>query len=182
MKQVEENTEEIVHSLLYILNKLGKPTGFHKIFKILYFANQKHLIKFGAPIHYEKYIKMDNGPVPSIAYDIFNSLKDKGALVSQKDYFSSYFKLSDNHYVNALIAADLDFLSEFEISMLDESIEENKELSFLKLKAKSHDFAWENTQSNGEINKLNIAKAAGASEEMVRYLSSHLENTYAKFE
>lgn len=182
MKQIEENTEEIVHSLLYILNKLGKPTDFHKIFKILYFANQKHLIKFGAPIHFEKYIKMENGPVPSIAYDIFKALKDKGVLVSQKDYFSSYFKISNNYNVEALIDADLDFFSEFEIKVLDESIEENKELSFSKLKAKSHDFAWENAHSDGEINKLQIAKAGGASEEMIRYISGHLENTYAKFE
>ena len=37
--------EKIINSMLFILNNLGGQSDLHKIFKILYFADQKHLIE-----------------------------------------------------------------------------------------------------------------------------------------
>ena len=40
-----------INSILFVLNELGdKKSDAHKVFKILYFADQKHLVTYGRPI------------------------------------------------------------------------------------------------------------------------------------
>ena len=40
-----------INSMLFVLNQLGaEKSDAHKVFKILYFADQKHLVTYGRPI------------------------------------------------------------------------------------------------------------------------------------
>ena len=43
------NKEKAVNSLLFVVSQLKKADK-HKTYKILYFADQKHLVKYGRPI------------------------------------------------------------------------------------------------------------------------------------
>ena len=67
--QIKFNKEKATHSILYVANKLER-RDLHKIFKILYFAERKHMQDWGRPIIGDTYIAMDAGPVPSRVYDI----------------------------------------------------------------------------------------------------------------
>lgn len=58
-----------LQAVLYVVNRL-KRRDFHKIFKVLYFADRTHLIKYGRPITGDTYIAMEYGPVPSMIYDM----------------------------------------------------------------------------------------------------------------
>lgn len=49
-----------------------------KIAKLLYFADKRHLLKYGRPITGDAYVGMRNGPVPSIAYDVLKGATGKG--------------------------------------------------------------------------------------------------------
>lgn len=182
MDKFNENIETTVHSLLYILKMLGGQADFHKVFKIMYFADQKHLIKYGVPISNDKYIAMNNGPVPSMIYDILKALRGEGLLVEFKEKFEPFFGLKNSFTVSASQEPELDNLSESEISALLESINENKKLSFKKLTEKSHDSAWERAMSDGEIELIDIAKAGGADKDMVNYIKNHIENLHAELE
>ncbi len=157
--------EKAINAVLFILKELGE-TDFHKIFKILYFADQKHLVDFGRPIIGDSYIKMQNGPVPSAIYDM---LKEAKATNSNSIYFNV-----NRHFVNSDKEPNLDFLSESDIECIKLSIFENKDLSFNALKNKSHDEAY--NQSTHSISEIKIAKAGGANDEMLKYIYSNSEN------
>jgi len=183
MNTQSENIVVILHTLLYVLKKLGGTADFHKVFKILYFADQKHLVRYGSPICDDTYISMTNGPVPSTAYDILKSLRGQGLLNTQKDQFEPYFELTTNPFtVKAKVDADLDYLSASEISCIDESVAENAPLSFHELTEKSHDSAWEKGGESGEMDILDVAAAGGAKQAMLDYIEDTLENLNAQFE
>ena len=40
------NTDTSIQAILYIVNRIEGKKDFHKIFKILYFADQMHLSKY----------------------------------------------------------------------------------------------------------------------------------------
>jgi len=69
--------EKVKAVLLYILSKIGK-TELIRLFKILYFAERKHLAKWGNLIVNDTYIAMKNGPVPAIIYDLFKCVRGDG--------------------------------------------------------------------------------------------------------
>ncbi len=176
MDVFEEKIEGTIHLLLYILKKLGGQSDIHKLFKILYFAEQKHLVKYGTTISQDHYHAMKNGPVPSIAYDIYKSVKDGGVT------YARYFSAVERFSIASIGEPDLDYLSESEIKCIDESVQENSNLSFNALTEKSHDEAWTSTPRDKEIGIVDIAKAGGADSHMVKYIQDHQLIQSAKFE
>lgn len=180
MRQLPDEILTIVHSMLYILKKLGGRSDFHKIFKTLYFADQKHLVKYGSPVIYDRYIAMRNGPVPSSAYDIIKSLKGQTLWPVPKDEFSKYFRPIGSYKVEALLDPDMDYLSQSEVEALDESIDENQKLNFGDLTNKSHDEAWGKANKNDDIDIIEMARSGRADEDMVYYIKTHLENRNAR--
>ncbi|SDD50025.1 Uncharacterized phage-associated protein [Dyadobacter soli] len=176
MNVLDEKIEGTIHLLLYILRKLGGRSDIHKLFKILYFAEQKHLVRYGAAISQDHYHAMKNGPVPSIAYDIYKSVKEGEVK------YASYFLPMDRFSIEGIADPDHDFLSESEMKCIDESIQENKNLSFNALTDKSHDEAWNDTPRDKEISPIAIARAGGADSHMVKYIEDQLLIHSAKFE
>ena len=181
MISIEDKITTTVNSILYILQNIGGKGDFHKIFKVLYFADQKHLTRYGTLITDDKYVAMNNGPVPSMAYDILKALRGEGLLAKSKDQFTPYFELQTKYLVKAKAEPDMDDLSMSEIACINESIEENKELDFLKLTDKSHDNAWKSATQDCEMDLAEIAKAGGANSDMIKYILESLENQNAIF-
>ncbi len=180
MNTLEDRISLSVHSVLYILDKLGGKGDFHKIFKILYFADQKHLTRFGAFFTDDQYVAMKNGPVPSMTYDILKALRGQGLHSNDQDKFKKYFNLLDSYNVESSVKPDLDELSESAIQCLNESISENKKYNFDELTELSHDLAWEKTGRDCEINVEYIAEAGGANPSMIEYIKTNIENQQAK--
>ena len=164
-----------VHSLLYILNKLNGKVDFHKVFKILYFAEREHLSKFGTLITDNEYIAMNNGPVPSLAYDILKSLRGVGLLATYKYSFTPYFNLTGRYTVECKIDADLDEFSQSEIKCLNNSIDSYGKKSFTQLTVESHDYAWKKANRDCEMSLLKIAKSGGATGEMMKYIQNIID-------
>lgn len=158
--------------VLFILKELKGKIDRHKLSKILYFADQKHLTRYGRPVLGDKYIAMSNGPVPSTLYDAIKSINDNRYLF---DLFKNslktelYFILSDKQ-------PDMDELSESDIECLMESINENASLSFPKLTLKSHGTAWEHACKDSQIPIEWIAKEGNASKEMIQYIKENIED------
>lgn len=176
MYSSEEKREIIINTLLYILRQLGGSGDFHKVFKILYFADEKHLAKYGTAINPDAYIAMAYGPVPSMAYDIFNSLRSRGFMADRREEFTPYFRLLGQYTVQAITAPDLDYLSESERTCIDESIKENNHLAFPGRTEKSHDKAYDNADEDGIISFIEMAKVGGANGAMLNYINESLEN------
>lgn len=168
----EDKTYITLNSILYILNRLGGKSDFLKVFKILYFAEMKHLSKYGRMFTENTYNALPNGPVPDYAYDALKSLRGDEEFSNFEDLevFKENLRVSNNHYIISLTSEDLDELSISEIKCLDDSINENKDLSFNQLSDKSHGSAWSSTPSYFcEIPLEEIAKEANMNDDMIEY-------------
>lgn len=155
----EVNIPKTINAALYIGKRLGI-VGFHRLFKILYFAEKEHIKKYGRPITGDNYIAMQYGPVPSHLYDLLKSIEGKE---------DKYFNVSE-YIVKTLADPDIEELSESDIEAIEKSIAENRDLEFKKRTEKSHDEAWTRTPRNGKMSYEEIAKAAGVDSKMLEYM------------
>jgi uncharacterized phage-associated protein len=164
-----ENKEKTLNAILLIVDQLGGKCDFHKLFKILYFADQKHLVEYGRPITEDRYIAMRHGPVPSEVYDLLKYIRSG----SENDVLD----VPEKGVVVIKHQPDMDELSSSEERCLLASIAENKDLSFSALTDKSHKQAWEKAQEQtDEMDFVDIAQEGGATEEMLNYIRLNLEN------
>ncbi len=161
--------QKAVAALLYICESYGGTCDKYAIMKILYLAERLHLSKYGRPITGDDFITMKYGPVPTCTYDIIKSGASQG-------------KIFDHKYNNLIPVqkSDLDELSGSDIECLNEVIAENTMHHFEIMKKKTHDAAFEKTKAElgmgYSIPFLEIAKAGGASTEMLSYIEMQSQN------
>lgn len=182
VKKFKFNPDKAQAALLYILEKLGGRTDFHKAFKVLYFAEREHLSKFSRPIVSDYYVAMKNGPVPSKIYDSMKAAKNTGDITPNgcEELVASVDV--DDMYIKALQDPDLDELSVTDRKCLDNSISEHKHKNFKKLSKDSHDYAWhEVSYKNDEMDFLDIAIAGDADEETLKFIEEKLDYSDLRF-
>lgn len=165
---IQFDVNKAVNAILFITTRV-KRKDFHKIFKILYFADRDHFSEFGRPITGDAYSAMDDGPVPSKIYDILKSVRGD-SYFKDDGTFSKQFEIHDDFLIRPLKDPDLTFLSETDIQCLTKSIEAYGQLSYDELKEKSHDYAWRNTAKNARISFENILRETGEEEEFVSFI------------
>ena len=114
---------KLVEMVLYILNRTGG-TDFYHVFKILYFAEIKHLAKWGRNITPDTFCALDYGPVPS---DLYNAVKEQESPHSELARLlkeSTTFAGADAPYVMlANRDADTKYLSKSEREMLNSFVD-----------------------------------------------------------
>ena len=154
-----------LHALLYVANRVQRK-DFHKIFKVIYFAERQHLADWGRPITGDTYIAMEAGPVPSRMYDMLKIVRGD-SYMADLEGLALYFRIDNWMYITPLQDANLNKLSKTEQMALDDSIRQYASLSYDEIKEKSHDIAWRSTARDFSINRDDIAREAGLdSEEM----------------
>lgn len=167
----------LIEVVLYVLQKTQGVDYYH-LFKILYFADRKHIAEWGSRITADSFAALQYGPVPSCLYDVVKGNSPKSA-PQLKSLYDAAVRRADQDAPNVLLPrrdADLDYLSESERAALDESIEENAGESFCNLMRKSHDIAWQKASVSGtSIDDLTMAEAGGASSDMMDYIAEQKE-------
>jgi uncharacterized phage-associated protein len=174
--------DKALATILYISKRLidrsgRRAAGFHKVFKILYFADQKHLSKYGRPIVGDYYIAMEHGPVPSKIYDMIKIVRGD-SFIEDTMNLDIFFDVSE-HFIFPKQNPAMDELSESELDCIKDSLTENQELSFSELKRKSHDRAYQKALKDDKISFIEIAKVAGADNEMIRFIQMQSKNEKA---
>jgi uncharacterized phage-associated protein len=165
-----DNINKTKACILYVLNEIQDGVDFLKLFKIIYFANQNHLVKYGRVIVDEKFFAMQNGPVLTGTYDSLRN--DKLDFIERNP--------EGGYMIFAKEIPDMDELSVSDVECLTASIDENKNLSFRVLSKKSHDSAWtiawesRNGNSSVPMDTIEIARAGGASEDIIEYIKEDL--------
>jgi hypothetical protein len=165
------NLTKLKAEVLYILQKTGR-TDFHKLFKILYFADMRHLKERGRPIVTNDYVAMKNGPVPSTLYDIIKDIK--------YDTFNPFLPNwrevleVEDYFITSSQEPDIDELSENDIITLDGVIAWALPKSMAELTELSHGLAYSRvfdpSRPNRPINVYDIAEEGGATPEQIRLL------------
>lgn len=173
------DSKKLTELVLYILDKTGG-VDFYHAFKILYFAEMKHLAKWGSRIVPDEFCALKYGPVPTQLYNAVKEL-DNPQVTLSKD-LSEVIQFAGEDAPNILLpkrAVNISFLSKSEIDALEQSIEENKSLTFGQLMRKSHDEAWgeanRRTKGNNIISPLSMAKVLHADEAMLEYIEEQIQ-------
>ncbi|MGM9774183.1 MAG: Panacea domain-containing protein [Candidatus Egerieousia sp.] len=169
--------EKAVNSLLYALQKLGGKTDMHKLCKILYFADQRHLSKYGRSITGDSYIAMQFGPVPSYVDDILKALRGDSFFSSSNEIepLKECMVFENRFIIRCLKNPDMDELSVSDIECLDYAIEICKNKNFAELTEYSHGLAWNNTQKDRTISVKDILREVGDDESYVDYIADNLK-------
>ena len=120
--------------------------------KVLFFAEKWHLNRYGRPVVGDRYIAMDNGPVPSAIYDWFKNnfdrMGDPEAILDAVEFNRN------DRYVKATARREpeLDYLSRSDIVMLEEAITFCRQFSVGALSRLTHnDLAWKAAPLNAEM-------------------------------
>ena len=169
--------DKAINSILYILGKLGGKTDMHKLCKILYFADQRHLSEYGRSITGDVYIAMQYGPVPSSVDDILKALRGDSffSQSSEIDPLRKYITFENKYILSSTLDPDLEELSGTDLTCLDSAIELCKDKNFGELTAMSHGLAWSNSQKDRAISVKDILREAGDEEAYVEYIADKLK-------
>jgi uncharacterized phage-associated protein len=170
------NFEKTINGVLYVVSKV-KHKDFHKIFKILYFADREHFAKYGRPITGDVYIKMPAGPVPSKLYDLVKVIKGDSffsSVPSVSAQYSAYFSVIGEYFIEPKIAADLSYLSESDIEELDLSIKTYGEVPFKELANISHNMAWSSVEDAQKLKFEDILREANAKDDFIEYIDDFM--------
>ena len=125
--------KKLTELVLFILDKTGG-VDFYHAFKILYFAEMKHLAKWGSGIVPDEFCALKYGPVPTRLYDAVKELNNPRMILSEE--LSEVIQFAGEDATDVLLPkreADLKYISKSEIEALEQSIEENKSLTFGQL-------------------------------------------------
>ncbi len=163
-----------INVVLYILNKLGGKADMHKIFKILYFAERKHLSVYGRRIVGDDFNAMQYGPVPSRIYDMLKGIRGDSFFCEEASKYREYIKAVNKETFQANKEYDADYISESAIECLDEAIDKCKSLTFSQLTELSHDFAWSNTSKNKIISYADMMREIGEEEAYAQYVQEKI--------
>lgn len=165
---------KMIQIVLYILNRTGGLDYYH-LFKILYFAEQKHLAKWGARISADQFHALPHGPVPSSLYQAIETSPSPRTVLARM--LAKAVQPAQADAPNVLLPlqeADLDYLSTSEREALDQAIEENANLTFSQLRSKSHDSAWSEAfyRQDGTkiLSPVSMAKALNADDATIAYI------------
>ena len=162
MKEAKLFKQDIaIQAILYILQKMGGMCDIHKCQKILYFADNEHLSKYGRSITGDAYVRMDFGPVPTCIYDLFKAVRGDSYFVNNKD-------------IEAVAAPDMSYLSESDVEVLDKYINLLKHKDFNQVSDASHGYAWAHTAPNGVISVRDRLTEMGDSDEYINYIEEQM--------
>lgn len=170
----EYENQRIAELVLYILNK-GECLTQYYLYKILYFAERKHLARWGRGIIPGEFHAWEKGPVPKKIYGGVKHLIDGTWPLDTA--FRDAIGRADKDLGDYLIPyrrPNMDYISESEIEAIDESFQENIGLSVIQLKEKSHDSAWFKAWSKGHdevMPSVDIAEAEGVTGDMLKYIA-----------
>lgn len=173
----KEDVLKLKAAVLYIIGKRGAIDFIH-LFKILYFAERKQYAEYGQHLVEDSFCALQNGPVPSFLYDAAKAVT--GRAFNNHEYLDVLTSAIEpaggecDYILRSKETADMDYLSEAEVEALDNSFDENIDKHFGQLSESSHDEAWHSAWekgANSTMSSLLIAKAGGASDDFLKYIS-----------
>lgn len=176
MRQIKLFKQDVaIQAILYILQKMGGTCDIHRCGKILYFADNEHLSKYGRSITGDAYVRMDFGPVPTCIYDLLKAVRGDSFFASQVDDIRNHsFHFVNNKDIAALSDPDLSYLSESDIETLNKHINLLKNKRFSEISDASHGYAWSHTAPNGVISVRDRLTEMGDSEEYINYIEEQM--------
>ena len=176
MKEAKLFKQDIaIQAILYIMQKMGGTCDIHRCHKILYFADNEHLSKYGRSITGDAYVRMDFGPVPTCIYDLFKAVRGDSFFSSQvDDVRRDCFHFVNHKDIVAVAKPDMNYLSESDVEILDKYIALLKDKDFNSVSEVSHGYAWMHTAQNAVISVRDRLTEMGDTDEYIKYIEQQM--------
>ena len=166
LKRFVFQREKAIEMVLYLAQRLDNPTVL-QICKLMYFADKRHLDKWGQFLCGNDYVAMEHGPVPVNVYDMLNK-----ARIWDKENFKV-----GKRSVQPIRDANMDLISDAAQESLDFVLNKYGELAISKLYDLAHEEeawqkAWddESTKKRFDMPLLSIASSLPDSETLIAHL------------
>lgn len=167
--------KKALEALVFIASQWPGITAFYAA-KTVFLADKSHLNSFGRPVVGDRYIAMDNGPVPSAIYDWFKgNLERMGESRAIEDAIE-FNRNGHYHSARARREPDLSVFSRTDIDALRAAIEFCRGKSVGELSRITHnDPAWRKAALNAEMDPALMIEGANreqlviAAEEFATY-------------
>lgn len=165
--------DKALEAILFIAKSLNTPT-FHCISNMFYLSDKLHLQEYGRMICGDRYIAMENGPVPSAIYDMMKvAAKRRSIDVDWDEIIQDALDVRHGRELIAKRDCDLDMLAESEVECIQKTIAEYGNKSFGQLTDITHDSAWHATDDNQTIPMESIVATLPNAAEVAGYLHAH---------
>lgn len=187
------DTDKVIATAVYISSQNIPELTVGKMMKLIFLSDKYHLVRYGRPITGDHYEAMQDGPVPSFAYNVFKEVvrkpvTDQGRKLYQSLTIDTTYELPR---FSARAEFDANQLSRSDILAIDETLKQFGNKHFEELSSMTHamaayDKAW---RSRGFLSRKAPMKfedffeddagaIAGAKEEMIE--DHHLRRSFAR--
>ena len=150
------DAEKALEAIVYVSHKTNDL--FH-IVKTLYYADKMHLENYGRLITGDYYVAMEDGPVPSGAYDLIKYVRGDNYTYEDKIINAHPERAirAEGNVVTPCRGPNPDYLSESDIECLDKAIEVYAGMDGVKLwKIVHEEESYKRTERNKPISLRNI--------------------------
>ena len=161
--------------LLYIMQSFPKGVECAKLFRILYFAQQDYLVKYGKVLIEDSFMALKYGPAPTYIYRVLKAVKEKRTEESFNDFLAGIEVHEQQIYASA--KPDMNYISGSDKRCLDAAITKYRDTDPYDQSDLSNDSTWKEfmTRIKDEPQKnlltiMDIARAGKANKEMVDYI------------
>ena len=103
--------------LLYIMQSFPKGVECAKLFRILYFAQQDYLVKYGKVLIEDSFMALKYGPAPTYIYRVLQAVKEKPTEESFNDFLAGIEVHEQKIYASA--KPDMNYISGSDKRCLD---------------------------------------------------------------
>jgi uncharacterized phage-associated protein len=188
------DTDKVIATSIFIASQNIPDLTVGKMMKLIFLADKYHLVRFGRLITGDHYEAMQDGPVPSFAYNVFKEVSRKPASKPGQTLHQSltiHNSEGELPRFSARVAFDADQLSQSDILALKQTIQEYgaktfEELSELTHAMPAYDKAWRSKSMFKKSSRMNIedffdgdaGAVAGVKEEVIE--KHHLQTFFAK--
>jgi len=141
--------DKLENAILYFLSKADDPTlGKTKLMKLLYFADFDHYERHEVPLTGATYFRLDEGPVPKVAFDLLEKLQSRGSITMTPIKMGTHLQ----HRYQAKAEPRVDLFSDTELQTLDDVVQRWAKTRSSEIVAATHDEApWLAVANNREI-------------------------------
>ena len=161
------NRQKAIEAMLFVV---PHRSDLYEMLKIIYFADKKHLERYGRFMFGDKYTSFEHGPAPSGAYGILKYAMGDMDLNAVSAPVQGALTVEDRKTIKILRQPDLQRLSDSEVECLREAVAENAHRLWEELRDMSKDPAWFDTPQGHDIPITKIARTLPEPELLLDYL------------
>jgi len=162
--------DKAIEAIIYVASRVGG--DLYTTLKLLYLADKLHLHRYGRFVFGDEHYALPHGPVPQGAYDLIKFVRNDGGTMSHLEHTPARDAFAvEGNTIRPLRQADEMAFSVSDEECMSEVIAEFGKENFNRLKAATHDDAYNATGHCKRITPAAIATMADNPAALIQHLA-----------